>query len=272
MTSNNKRTPADIQQMKQRGEKVSVLTAYDASFAKIMDDSGVDVVLVGDSLGMVVQGHDSTLPVSMEDMLYHTVIVSRGVQQALLVSDFPYHSYKSVDDALRNGQALIAAGAQMVKLEGGENILPMIDILIKNNIPVCGHLGLLPQSVEELGGYRVQGRDNDSAEKILADAKMLEAAGVSMIVLECIPVALAKNISQSIAIPTIGIGAGVDCDGQVLVVYDMLGITRGKRPRFVRDFLAEVETQVDDKISAAIKNYIHAVKQGSFPSDAQSYK
>ena len=271
MTAAQNIIPASLKQMKQRGEKVSVLTAYDASFAKIMDACGIDVVLVGDSLGNVVQGYDSTLPVTMDDMVYHTTIVSRGVQQALLVSDLPYHSYESVEDAVQNGQRLIDAGAQMVKLEGGERILSMIAALIKNNIPVCGHLGLLPQSVEELGGYKVQGRDDESAEKILADSKALEAAGVSMIVLECIPSALAKKISQALAIPTIGIGAGVDCDGQVLVVYDMLGITRGKRPRFVRDFLAEVDANAEDKIAAAIKNYIQAVKQGSFPSDAQSY-
>lgn len=271
MTSTQNITAAVLKQLKQRGDKICVLTAYDASFAKIMDECGIEVVLVGDSLGNVVQGHDSTLPVSMEDMVYHTTTVRRGVQHALLVSDLPYHSYESVDKALHNGQRLIAAGAQMVKLEGGEKVLPMIKVLIKNKIPVCGHLGLLPQSVEELGGYKVQGREAKAAEKILADARALEAAGVSMIVLECIPAALAKNISRSISIPTIGIGAGVECDGQVLVVYDMLGITRGKRPRFVRDFLAEVDASAADKIAVAIKNYIQAVKQGSFPSDAHSY-
>ena len=272
MTSTRKITPADMRQMKQRGDKVSVLTAYDASFAKIMDDCGVDVVLVGDSLGMVVQGHDSTLAVTMEDMVYHTGIVSRSVERALLVIDLPYHSYESIDAAVSNAQRLMTAGAQMVKLEGGSKIVPMIKALMAKNIPVCGHLGLLPQSVEELGGYKVQGRDSTSADQILADAHALEAVGVSMIVLECIPSSLAKKISQAISIPTIGIGAGVDCDGQVLVVYDMLGITRGMRPRFVRDFLAEVDGDVEDKIGAAIKNFISAVKQGSFPADAQSYK
>lgn len=271
MTIKNNITPAEIQQMKQRGEKISVLTAYDASFATIMDTCGVDVILVGDSLGMVMQGHDSTLPVCMQDMHYHTAMVSRGVERALLVSDLPYHSYESVDDALRNGQDLINAGAQMVKLEGGNKILSIIKALIKNNIPVCGHLGLLPQSVEELGGYKVQGRDAHDAEQILKDALALQAAGVSMIVLECIPAELAQKISQSLAIPTIGIGAGVGCDGQVLVVYDMLGITRGNRPRFVRNFLAEVESDEADKISAAIERYVHAVKQGTFPTDAHSY-
>ena len=264
--------PADMRKMKQRGEKVCMLTAYDASFAKIMDGCGVDVILVGDSLGMVAQGHDSTLPVTMEDMIYHSRMVRRGVQHALLVADLPYHSYVSASEAVSNAQRLMDAGAHMVKLEGGGEVLPMIMPMIAKHIPVCGHLGLLPQSVAELGGYKVQGRDDASAEKILNDALALEAAGVSMIVLECIPSALAKKISESIRIPTIGIGAGVDCDGQVLVVYDMLGITRGRRPRFVRDFLAEVEGHVEDMVSAAIKNYISAVKQGSFPADAQSYK
>ncbi len=272
MTTQDRITSADLLAMKRDGEKVSVLTAYDVSFAKIMDDCGIDVVLVGDSLGNVVQGHDSTLPVTMDDMAYHTRLVSRGIKHALLVADLPYHSYESVEAAVSNAQRLMAAGAQMVKLEGGVKLLPMLEALQQEGIPVCGHLGLLPQSVEELGGYKVQGRDAASADVILKDAMALEAAGVSMIVLECIPSALAKKISHVIKIPTIGIGAGVDCDGQVLVVYDMLGITRGKRPRFVRDFLAEVGGQVEDKVSAAIKNYISAVKQGRFPDDAQSYQ
>lgn len=271
MTTRQAITPDVLRQMKHRGEKVGVLTAYDASFASIMDDCGIDVVLVGDSLGMVVQGHDSTLPVSMEDMIYHTRNVRRGVQHALLVTDLPYHSYESIDMAVANAQRLMAAGAQMVKLEGGAKILPILQALQQQGIPVCGHLGLLPQSVEELGGYKVQGREAAAAEIILEDARALEAVGVSMIVLECIPAALAKKVSQAIAIPTIGIGAGVDCDGQVLVVYDMLGITRGRRPRFVHDFLAEVDVVAEDRIAIAIKHYIQAVKQGSFPTDAQSY-
>jgi len=272
MTPLQKNTAMDMQQMKQAGDKIAVLTAYDASFAGIMDACGMDVVLVGDSLGMVVQGHDSTLPVTMEDMVYHTNIVSRSIQQALLVSDLPYHSYDSIDAAVMNAQRLMEAGAEMVKLEGGSKIIPVIEALIEKKIPVCGHLGLLPQSVKELGGYKVQGRDSVSADLILMDAKALEAAGASMIVLECIPAVLAKNISQSIMIPTIGIGAGIDCDGQVLVVYDMLGITQGKRPRFVRDFLAEVDSEATDKVSAAITDYIRAVKENNFPSEAQSYK
>ena len=272
MTLPQKKTAIDMQQMKQAGDKIAVLTAYDASFAGIVDACGVDVVLVGDSLGMVVQGHDSTLPVTMQDMVYHTKIVSRSIQQALLVIDLPYHSYESIDAAEINAQRLIEAGGEMVKLEGGSKIVPIVKALLEKKIPVCGHLGLLPQSVKELGGYKVQGRDSVSADQILVDAKTLEAAGASMIVLECIPAALAKKISQSITIPTIGIGAGVDCDGQVLVVYDMLGITQGKRPRFVHDFLAEVDSEATDKVSTAIKNYILAVKESNFPNDAQSYK
>ena len=272
MTDTQPVRPAYLQQMKHRGDKIAVLTAYDASFAAIMDACGIDVVLVGDSLGMVGQGHDSTLPGSMADMCYHTTNVRRGVRQALLVADMPYHSYATVEAAVLNAQALMAAGAQMVKLEGGVRLLPIIEALIQQQIPVCGHLGLLPQSVVELGGYKVQGRDAATAAAILKDAQALTAAGVSMIVLECIPAALAQDISQAIAIPTIGIGAGVDCDGQVLVVYDMLGITRGKRPRFVHDFLAEVDADGGDRISAAIKNYIDAVRQGRFPAPSHSYK
>lgn len=263
---------ARLRGMKQRAEKIAVLTAYDASFAAIMEDCGIDVVLVGDSLGNVVQGHDSTLPVTMEDMIYHVRNVARVNKDSLLVADMPYQSYTAVDAAVTNAQRLVDAGAHMVKLEGGQKLLPVLEAIRSKHIPICGHLGLLPQSVRELGGYKVQGRDSESAEQMLQDARTLEEAGVDMIVLECIPAELGKQISDAISIPTIGIGAGVDCDGQVLVLYDMLGITRGKRPRFVHNFLAEVDGQVNDKVAAAIKKYIQAVKQGDFPAEAHSYR
>jgi 3-methyl-2-oxobutanoate hydroxymethyltransferase len=263
---------ARLRDMKQHAEKIAVLTAYDASFASIMEDCGIDVLLVGDSLGNVVQGHDSTLPVTMEDMIYHVRNVARVSKQALLVADMPYQSYATVEEAVSNAQRLVDAGAHMVKLEGGHKLLPILEAIRSRQIPICGHLGLLPQSVRELGGYKVQGRDSESAEQMLNDARMLERAGVDMIVLECIPAALGKQLSEAISIPTIGIGAGANCDGQVLVVYDMLGITRGVRPRFVHNFLAEVDGEVKDKVAAAIKNYIQAVKQGDFPAEVHSYR
>lgn len=263
-------TTADLKQMKQRGEKIAVLTAYDASFAIQLEKAGVDVLLVGDSLGMVLQGHDSTLPVSIDDMVYHTAMVSRVRQRAYLISDFPYQSYDTPEQALTNAQRLIAAGADMVKLEGGSEMLPVINHLIENNIPVCGHLGLLPQSVEKLGGYKVQGRDDDGAQAIIDDAIALAEAGIELVVLECIPSELAAKVTAAIDIPTIGIGAGVHCDGQVLVVYDMLGLYPGKRPKFSKDFLLE---QAEGKgVEAAFADYVQQVKDGTFPDETHSFK
>ena len=257
---------SQLKTFKQTGEKITCLTAYDASFTKIFETCGVDTILVGDSLGNVIQGGENTLGVSMEDMCYHTRCVARGIDQALLIADMPYQSYQTPEMALDNAAQLMDAGAQMVKFEGGSEHEAVFKILQENQIPVCGHLGLQPQSILELGGYKVQGRDADSAQRILADAKALEDWGVEVLVLECVPADLAKTISQSIGIPTIGIGAGRDCDGQVLVSYDMLGMSGEHMPKFVKNFLNE-----SGSIKAAVNAFIQAVKQQDFPSDEHSY-
>ncbi|SHN94159.1 3-methyl-2-oxobutanoate hydroxymethyltransferase [bacterium endosymbiont of Bathymodiolus sp. 5 South] len=253
-----------LKTFKQRSEKITCLTAYDASFASVFDKCGVDIVLVGDSLGNVIKGNENTLGVSMNDMLYHTQAVAKGTNQALLISDMSYQSYTSAKQTLENAKCLMSAGAQMVKFEGGSEHESSFKILQDNNIPVCGHLGLQPQSVVEMGGYKVQGKDESDAQRILEDAKALEGWGVKTIVLECIPAKLGKKISQSLNIPTIGIGAGVDCDGQVLVSYDMLGITQNP-PKFVKNFLTS------GSITSATDDFIQAVKNQTFPTDKHSY-
>ncbi|MDY6979670.1 MAG: 3-methyl-2-oxobutanoate hydroxymethyltransferase [Pseudomonadota bacterium] len=263
-------TVEDLRAMKQRGEKIAVLTAYDASMTRQCEQAGVDVLLVGDSLGMVVQGHDSTRPVSMADMVYHTSHVARARQRALLIADMPYQSYTDDARALENGRALLAAGADMAKLEGGGALVSRVRHLVDHGVPVCGHLGLLPQSVDGPEGYKVQGRDADAAREMIEDAQALEQAGAALLVLECIPRQLAIQITEAVSIPTIGIGAGADCDGQVLVIYDLLGITPGKRPRFVRDFLRELGP--GKGIQEAIAEYVRQVKSGEFPQAAQSYQ
>lgn len=267
-------TTKDLRELKQRDEKITVLTAYDASFTKHLELAGVEVILVGDSLGMVLQGHDSTVPVTVDDMVYHTKMVSRVRERALLIADLPYHSYLDKEQALENSSRLIKeAGADMVKLEGGGEIVSIAENLIKNNIPVCGHLGLLPQSVKELGGYKVQGREQTAADKMLHDAQSLVDAGVEIIVLECIPQSLAKRITAEIDVITIGIGAGVECSGQVLVLYDLLGITPGKRPKFSKDFLSELPSNLEagKSITAAIEAYVKDVKSLKFPTEAHSF-
>lgn len=261
-------TNQSLLRMKQRGEKIVTLTAYDASFAAIMDQAGVDVVLVGDSLGMVVQGQGSTVPVTVEHMIYHTRAVSRGLKRALLIADMPFASYMTKEQAASEAARLMQQGhAHMVKLEGGMKLRDTVRFLVELGIPVCGHLGLLPQSVNQLGGYRVQGKDDADADRILNEAKVLENSGASVIVLECIPAALAKRIAGSLTIPVIGIGAGVDCDGQVLVCYDMLDITLGKRPKFSRNFMAEA----GGNVQAAVKAYVDAVRGGTFPGPEHSF-
>lgn len=261
-------TAASLAVLKQTGEKIACLTAYDACFAALLERSGVEVVLVGDSLGMVLQGHESTLPVSMDDMVYHSGCVARALQHAWHVVDMPYKSYTTPQLALSNARRLLdEGGAQMVKLEGGRAILDVMRHLHQHGIPLCGHLGLLPQSIEELGGYRVQGRDADAAKIMVEDALALEEAGVELLVLECIPAALGAQISGALRIPTIGIGAGVDCDGQVLVLHDLLGVTSGKRPKFVRDFLAG-----RGSVAQALTAFVAAVKGGQFPDAEHSYK
>ena len=257
---------SELSLFKEQGQKITCLTAYDASMAKILDQSGVDAILIGDSLGMVVQGGENTRSVSINDMIYHTSIVSDSSSNALVIADMPFASYDSPDDALKNAKLLIDAGARMVKIEGGSEHSDVIKTLISNNINICGHLGLQPQLVIKSDDYRVQGRDDSSAQTILNNALLLESLGVSVLVLECIPSDLAKTISEKLTIPTIGIGAGVHCDGQVLVSYDMLGITTGKQPRFVRNFLSNQIT-----ISDAVESFVVEVKKGKFPSESESY-
>ena len=257
---------SELSLFKEQGQKITCLTAYDASMAKILDKSGVDSILIGDSLGMVIQGGENTRSVSINDMIYHTSIVSDSCSNALVIADMPFASYDSSDDALKNAKLLIDAGARMVKIEGGSEHSDVIKTLISNNINICGHLGLQPQLVIKSDDYRVQGRDDSSAQTILNNALLLESLGVSVLVLECIPSDLAKTISEKLTIPTIGIGAGVHCDGQVLVSYDMLGITTGKQPRFVRNFLSNQIT-----ISDAVESFVLEVKEGTFPSESESY-
>jgi 3-methyl-2-oxobutanoate hydroxymethyltransferase len=256
-----------LRKMKAAQEKIAVLTAYDASFSYALEQAGVEVILVGDSLGMVIQGQESTVPVTVDNMVYHTANVVRGSEKPFVIADMPFMSYANVDQAIHNAARLMAeGGAQMVKLEGGSVISDTVAQLTARGIPVCAHLGLLPQSVHRLGGYIVQGREAAAAEALLSDAKVLEEAGADMLVLECVPATLAAKITQQLRIPVIGIGAGADCDGQVLVLYDMLGLTPGRRPRFSQDFLAETGS-----VQAAISQYVADVKAGSFPSVEQQF-
>ena len=260
-------TISNLSRMKAAGEKIAVLTAYDASFARLAEAAGVDVLLVGDSLGMVVQGHESTLPVTVGEMAYHTAAVARVRQRALLVADMPFMSYGSAAEALANaGRLMKEGGAHMVKLEGGAPQLDTVRHLTRHAVPVCAHLGLLPQSVYQLGGYRVQGRDAEGARQIREDALALQAAGAQLLVLECVPAGLAAEVTASLEIPVIGIGAGQDTDGQVLVVYDVLGLAGGRPPSFVRNFL-----EGEASAGAALAAYVRAVKDRSFPAPEHSY-
>ncbi len=255
----------DLAAMKRCGEKISCLTAYDASFSALIDKVGVDMMLVGDSLGMVIQGHNTTLPVTIEDMVYHTRLVSAARQRAFIIADLPFMTYATPVTATKNAAKLMqVGGAQMVKLEGLR--IDCVRFLVDQGIPVCGHLGLLPQSINQLGSYTVQGREQADAEKMFADALNLQEAGAAMLVLECVPATLAKVISTELTIPVIGIGAGVECDGQVLVLYDMLDIGLGKRPRFSRNFIKDAAN-----IEEAIKAYHQAVKQSLFPAAEHSF-
>jgi len=263
----SKVTVATLKKMKQAGEKFACLTAYDATFAQVLETAGVEVLLVGDSLGMVIQGQQSTLPVTIDNIIYHSQCVSRASTNALIMSDMPFMSYPDEAQAIDNaGRLLKEGGAHIVKLEGGAAFVDIIKQLTAFGIPVCGHLGLLPQSVNKMGGYKVQGKDEQSAKTILEDAKMLEAAGCDIMLLECVPMDLAKQVTESLAIPVIGIGAGPGCDGQVLVLHDMLGLTPGKHPRFVQDFFKNTGS-----INAAVENYVEAVKSGNFPSQQHSF-
>jgi 3-methyl-2-oxobutanoate hydroxymethyltransferase len=262
-------TLSTIKEMKRRGEKITCLTAYDYSFASLLDRAGIDMVMVGDSLGMVMQGHDSTLPVSVADMVYHSRCVARGVSRALLIVDMPFMSYQqSPQHAIASaGRLMQKGGAQVVKLEGGEPMAETVRFLVGRGIPVCSHLGLTPQSVHQLGGYRVQGRETTSAERIRHDARILQDAGASLLVLEAVPSELAKTITSDLEIPTIGIGAGKDCDGQVLVLQDMLGIYPRPSPKFSKNFMTGAAS-----VEEAVKAYISAVKSGSFPRPEHSFQ
>jgi 3-methyl-2-oxobutanoate hydroxymethyltransferase len=254
-------TAPALMAMRAAGEKITMLTCYDASFAALMDRCGVEMLLVGDSLGMVSQGHQSTLPVTLADMAYHTASVARGNRTALLVADMPFGTYATPEAAFNNAAELMRAGAHMIKLEGGAWLASTVRFLTERAIPVCAHVGLTPQSVHILGGFKVQGKSVAGAEQMKDDALALQAAGASVLVLEAIPAALGREVTEALAIPTIGIGAGPDCSGQVLVMHDMLGVFPGHKARFVKNFM-DGQTSID----AAVKAYVAAVKDGSFPA------
>ncbi len=255
-------TVRTLQQCKEEGRKFSSITAYDATFAHLASKAGIDVILIGDSLGMVLQGHDSTLPVTLEDMAYHTACVARGNQGSLIMADLPFLTAATTERALDASHKLMAAGANMVKIEGGAWLADTVTLLKRNGVPVCVHMGLTPQAVNAFGGYRVQGRDEDAAEQLIKDAQVLEAAGADILLLECVPREVATKLTQTVTVPVIGIGAGPECDGQVLVMHDALGFTQGKVARFVRNFMLNGNGDV----LQALQAYDAAVKDGSFPA------
>lgn len=256
-----------LAQAREAGRRLTMLTCYDASFARVLDDAGIDLILIGDSLGMVVQGHDSTLPVRVEDIVYHTAAVARGAKRALKIADFPFGSDATPEQAHAAAVRFIQAGAAMVKLEGAGHKLETIRFLVDREIPVCAHLGLTPQSVLKMGGFKVQGREQSAAERLRAEALAVAEAGAALLVLEGVPAELATEITAASPIPTIGIGAGSGCDGQVLVLHDLLGLDTGHRkPKFVKDFLAE-----GGSVAGAVRAYAEAVRSGAFPDKAHSY-
>jgi 3-methyl-2-oxobutanoate hydroxymethyltransferase len=260
-------TVRSLAAMKAAGEKIAVLTSYDASFTRLIEAAGVEVILVGDSLGMVIQGHDSTLPVSVDDVVYHCQAVARARQHCLLIADMPFMSDASIQTALQAaGRFVKEGGAHMVKLEGGAHQLELVKALSDRSVAVCAHLGLLPQSVHRLGGYRVQGRDHAQAQAMVADALALQLAGAQLMVLECVPALLAEEITRSLDIPVIGIGAGAATDGQVLVLYDILGISAEPRPKFTHNFLREGRS-----VQEAISAYVAAVKDQHFPAEQHRF-
>lgn len=254
-------TTSTLLKLKQQGEKIATITAYDASFAKLFDQAGIHAILIGDSLGMVLQGEDDTLPVSVNDMAYHTKCVRNGVNNTLIIADMPFMSYATTEQAYKNAAKLMQAGANMVKMEGGSWLAETIKGLVERGIPVCGHLGLTPQSVHLFGGFKVQGRQQEQAEQMIEQAKELERAGVQLLVLECVPSELGKAITAAVNIPTIGIGAGKDTDGQILVMHDALGISCSYMPKFSKNFLQET-----GDIKKAVELYIKEVQQGQFPA------
>jgi 3-methyl-2-oxobutanoate hydroxymethyltransferase len=269
-TATNDRTPLSanrLQRMKANREPIACLTAYDYSFARLLDEAGVDVVLVGDSLGMVMQGRETTLPVTLDEMIYHTRCVSAGTARSLVMADMPFMSYPDPATALTSaGRLMKEGGASMVKLEGAGDQVAIVDALAGAGIPVCAHLGLQPQLIHKIGGYRVQGREDIAAQAMVEDARSLEAAGADLLIVECIPAVLGERLATELRIPVIGIGAGSGCDGQILVLQDMLGITPGRPPRFARDFMADASSIPD-----AVAQYVAAVRQGDFPTQAHSF-
>jgi 3-methyl-2-oxobutanoate hydroxymethyltransferase len=260
-------TIPQLQERARAGEKLVMLTCYDASFATLSDEAGVDILLIGDSLGMVVQGHDSTLPVTMDQAVYHTECVVRGSSKALVLSDLPFGAFQeSPGHAFRNAARLMAAGAGMVKIEGGASMVETTRFLVERGIPVCAHIGLTPQSVHTLGGYRVQGKTEDAVGRLIADARAHEAAGAAIVLMEAMPATAAKRVTEALKVPTIGIGAGVDVSGQVLVVYDMLDVYPGRKARFVKNFM-----QGAPSVRAAIEAYVKAVRAKTFPGPEHSF-
>lgn len=261
-------TLSDLARMKAEGEKIACLTAYDASFAALEDRAGVDVVLVGDSLGMVIQGADTTVPVSVDDMVYHSRAAAAGLYRPFLIADLPFLSYATKHQALDTSKRLMQEGrAQMVKFEGGEVQAEVVEHLSARGVPVCGHIGLQPQLIHKLGGFRVQGRDDAAAAEMLRDARALEDAGADLLILECVPSLLGAEITANASIPVIGIGAGPDTDGQILVIYDILNLAPGRKPRFVQDFMAGAGS-----IESAVSDYVAAVKSGAYPAPEHCFK
>jgi 3-methyl-2-oxobutanoate hydroxymethyltransferase len=260
-------TLTTLARMKEQGERIACITCYDASFAVLTDEADADVVLVGDSLGMVIQGHDTTVPVTMDQIVYHCRAVARGLNRPFLMADLPFMSYPSKEQALTNSVRLMQeGGAKMVKLESGAGQTDIVEFLAAHDIAVCAHLGLKPQSVHKSGGFRVQGRDSDAGERMMHDAKKLESAGADMILLECIPTELGRMLTAELHVPVIGIGAGPHTDGQILVLYDVLDITTGRKPRFVRNFMTDAGTNLQ-----ALKNYVQAVKKREYPAAEHSF-
>ncbi|HAA89809.1 MAG: 3-methyl-2-oxobutanoate hydroxymethyltransferase [Thermoanaerobacterales bacterium 50_218] len=261
-------TTATLQEMKKRGEKITLLTAYDYPTARLLDEAGIDILLVGDSVGNVVLGYENTLPVTMEEMIHHTKAVARGAKRAMVVGDMPFLSYQiSISEAIRNaGRFLQEAGAQAVKLEGGKERAETVRALVETGIPVMGHIGLTPQSVHQLGGYRVQGRSEEAAKKLLEDALALEEAGIFSLVLECVPAPVAQMITSKLRIPTLGIGAGPFCDGQVLVTHDLLGLYGGRVPKFVKQYI-----RLYDQMLEAVRSFREEVRDGVFPGPEHCY-
>jgi len=262
-------TASQIKEMKRQGEKIAMVTAYDYSMAKLVDEAGMPMILVGDSLGMMMLGYESTIPVTMDEMIHHTKAVVRGAKHALIIGDMPFMTYQiSVEDALRNaGRFIQEGGAQAIKLEGGETVAETVSRLVAAGIPVQGHIGLTPQSIHQLGGYKVQGKTAEVAARLLNDARALESAGVFSIVLECVPMPLAKLITKRVSVPTIGIGAGVNCDGQVQVINDLLGFYTDFVPKHAKQY-----AKLHESISSSVSDYIAEVKPGKFPTAKQSYE